>query len=231
VPPEFQIRLTRLFGLNPFGEPNIKIVWGQSLFLKKGKEWTDSSGNQKTGYREDYQCSGLPCWVIVRWQSPEIYGSPAAYYQNSWMELTETWVCGEYPWTGRYEIIQPLIHKEYVNGKLEIDHFPLSHYLIDTIIPMIESFRRLSAEQLKVARAVTKAAEAKAETEFVADMLEHNMPTWLGPHSYTGQGIKTSVLARKEAQIQRVWDHWAKRGRPPQFARGMAQGDRPRLAH
>ncbi len=106
-------------------------------------------------------------------------------------------------------------------------HFPLSHYLIDTLIPMMVAFERLSRVEQRLAKEVAKAAEEKAITEKIADNLEENMPRWLGPVSYGGQGIRTSLLDRKMQQIQKVWDSMSRRGRRPVFKRGMAQGDRP----
>ena len=238
-PAEFQDRITRRFGKNQFGDPIFKIEWGQSLFIRQGNVWRDESGNERFGYIERYSCAGMACWVILRWHAPFEYGSPAAYYMNTWMPVNtnrqgmaqdkETpqgyYVTGEYPWKGRYEVVQPLISKEMVGNELVVTHFPLTHYLIDVLIPMIENFRRLSKEEQEAARAVARAMEEKQQTEFIADILEENMPTWWGPVSYSGRGIKTSYLDRKMAAIQRVWDREASK---PQFSRGMSQGNAPR---
>ncbi len=239
-PPEFQERLTRMFGKNQFGDPRFKIVWGQSQFIRMGNQWIDKIGNKRIGYRQRFQVHGMPCWVIMRWQPPIKYGSPAMYYANTYMAAARHeldgmsfdsaegfYATGEYPWRGRYEIIQPLISKEIVDKKLVVTHFPLSHYLIDTLIPMMIAFERLSRIEQKLAKEVTKAAEEKAITESIADHMEENMPRWLGPVSYGGQGIRTSLLDRKMQQIQKVWDNMSRRGLRPVFNKGMAQGDRP----
>jgi hypothetical protein len=226
-PAEFQDRLTRLFGKNQFGDPHFKIVWGQSEFIRMGNVWRDKHGNEHRGYLLRYQVAGgQPCWTIMRWHAPFEYGSPAAYYANTYDSLSKLHIVGEYPWRGRYEVVQPLISKEFKDGKLIVTHFPISHFLIDTVIPLIEQFRRLSAHEQAAAHAAAKAAEEAEQTEFIADLLEETGPTWWGPVSYTRQGIKTSVLQRKMEQIQKVWDRWSRSGAPV-FAKGISQGDKP----
>jgi len=229
-----------MFGKNQFGDPYFKIVWGQSQFIRLGNLWRDKNGRERIGYRDRYQVHGMPCWAIMRWQPPTKYGSPAIYYARSYMaaKVHEDgekkfdspdgfYVTGEYPWRGRYEILQALISKEIIDGKLVVTHFPLSHYLIDVVIPMMLAFQRLSKEEQAVARAATKAAEEKATTEFIADYMEESLPRWWGPVSFGGQGIRTSLLDRKMYQIQKHWDRMSQRGRRPIFTKGMAQGERP----
>lgn len=238
--PEFQARLTRMFGKNEFGDPRFKIVWGQSQFIRMGNQWVDKVGNKRIGYRQRFQVHGMPCWVIMRWQPPVKYGSPAFYYSNTYMAAEKVqfddqtydsaegfYVTAEYPWRGRYEPIQPLISKEIIRGNLVVTHFPLSHYLIDTLIPMMIQFERLSRVEQRLAREVAKAMEEKAITEQIADHMEETMPKWLGPVSYSGQGIRTSLLDRKMQQIQKTWDRMSRRGHKPVFNKGMALGERP----
>jgi hypothetical protein len=235
-----------MFGRNQFGDPHFKIVWGQSQFIRLGNTWRDSKGNERLGYRDRYQCHGQPCWVIMRWHSPLEYGSPRAYYLNTYVAAetkvdAETgqridtpkgfYVTGEYPYRGRYETVQPLISKEFIGGKLVITHFPLSHFLIDKLIPLMVQYANLSQKQKADLRAANRAIEEQKQTDFIADVLEQNMPRYWGPVSYSRQGIRTSLLDRKMHQIQKVWDRMSRGGRRPVFNRGMAQGDRPVARH
>ena len=226
-PPEYQERLTRLFGINQFGDPNFKIMWNQSIFIRLGNVWRDAAGNERVGYKDVYQGDGQPCWVILRWKPPSDYGSPTTYYRNTFDSLTKLYFVGEYPWRGRYEILQPLIKKEFVGGKLEVSHMPLSHYLIDVVIPMIMAFQNLSIEEQQAARQLALVEEEKARTAEVAEKMIENMPTWVHPVSYGRQGCRTSVLDQKMHSIQKVWDRMSRGGRKPQFKRGLAQGDSP----
>lgn len=243
-PPEYQARLTRTFGVNQFGDPNIKIVWGQSQFIRMGNVWRDRFGNERAGYRERYQVAGQPCWCIMRWKPPTTYGSPSMYYVNTYLPTRQLgdspfhkydsidgyYVTAEYPWRGRYEPMYTLIEKEFIDGKLVVTHFPLSHYLIDTLLPMVFAFQRLSRQEQQAAKQAARAAEERAQTEAIADILEEKMPSFWGPVSYNGQGCRTSLLDRKMALIQRAWDRLSKGQLRPQFTKGIAQGNRPRVA-
>jgi hypothetical protein len=232
-PPEFQDRLTRIFGKNQFGLPNFRIVWGQSEFLRMGNIWRDRWGNERRAYRDIYQCHGMPCWVIMRWKQPAHYGSPETYYQNTWDDFSKMHFLGEYPWRGRYEIVQPLMRQEMTEGKLItewipslnphtgiIEHIPvrkrvgqeliihhmeLSHILIDKIIPLIMKVQALSSEELKAIRAANELAEHKKLVEETADIMCDALPSYFGPVSYNRQGCRTSLLDRKVEQIEKAW--------------------------
>jgi hypothetical protein len=240
-PPEFQERLTRRFGVNRFGQPNFKIEWAQSLFVVRGNVWRDKRGNEREGYKECYQTFPNPGWVILRWKEPQFYGSPELYYAQTYLATRVAsedptrpydstrgyYAAGEYPWTGRYEALYTLNSKEVVNGKLEVSFFPLCHFMIDTLIPMIVQFEHLSQQEKMAVRQAVQAAEEKKKTEEIADILEAGMPSFWGPVSFTGQGCRTSLLTRKMDQIERQWNALMNRGMKPMFSRGMAQGDRP----
>jgi len=228
VPPEYQERLTRKFGVNRFGDPNFKIVWNQSQFIRMGNVWRDARGNERVGYKDTYQGDGQPCWMIMRWMPPEHYGSPRTYYANTYDSLSRKYFIGEYPWKGRYEIVQALINKEFVDNKLVITHMPLCHYLIDMIIPLILQWQALSDEERAAAKQHAQQEEAKRDNEEIASKMMENMPTWIHPVSYSRQGCRTSVLDQKMHKIQKAWDRLSKRGRRPVFRQGFAQGNAPR---
>jgi hypothetical protein len=228
-PPEYQARITRMFGVNRFGEPNFKIVWNQSNFIRLGKTWRDNKGRERVGYTDVYQGDGQPCWLIVRWMPPEHYGSPTTYYRETYSidGSSRKYLVGEYPWKGRYEIVQPMIKKEFVNGNLHISTFPLCHYLIDMVIPMIIQWQELSIEEQMAAKQLAEQEKLKQENAEVAEKMMANMPTWIHPVSYSRQGCRTSLLDQKMFKIQKAWDRMSRRGRKPVFQKGFAQGDAP----
>lgn len=222
-PAEYQARLTRMFGKNRFGDPNFKIVWNQSQFIRMGNVWNDVAC-----YKDTYQGDGQPCWMIMKWMPPNHYGSPASFYQNNRDSKTGLFFMGEYPWKGHYEIAQALISKEFIGGKLVITHMPLCHYMIDMIIPMIVQWQALSLEEQKAAAQFAEQEKMKQEHAENAEKMMAAMPTWIHPVSYSRQGCRTSVLDRKMTLIQRAWDRLSRRGLRPIFAKGFAQGDRPK---
>lgn len=222
TPPEFQDRITRAFGINRFGTPNFKIVWNQSEFLRTGDVWK-RNGREYVGYRDVYKGDGQPCWVILKWMPPEHFGSPEVFYDRNFDEVTKLYFCGEFPWQGHYLIIQPLISKEFVNGKLVIEHFPLTHYLIDVLMPMMEAHQRLTLDQRLAADQFAKQMEQKKHLEELTDRMHENMPTFLNPVSYSRQGCRTSVIDKRCEAIQRQWDLIAKSGKKLGFTKGIRQ--------
>lgn len=252
-PPEFQQRLTRMFGVNQFGDPHFKIVWGQSEYIRMGDIWRDKQGTERREYRDVYQCHGMPCWVLMRWKSPKHYGPPATYYANTWDNFSKMYILGEYPWRGRYEIVQPFYRQEYTEGKLVRDFvpmlnphtlvmetvpvqrrvgqkliihaMPLSHILIDAIIPLMLKVQSLSQQELQAIKEANRLAEHKKEVEAMADVMEANMPSFFGPVSYSRQGCRTSLLDRKMEAIEKAWKRELSKGR--RFVKGFQMGNRP----
>jgi hypothetical protein len=81
-PPEFQERLTRVGGVNRYGLPNFIIVWGQSWTVRRGGTWEQDDGTYFRGYRNVLE-DGRPCWILKKWNAPEIYGSPALWFMQN----------------------------------------------------------------------------------------------------------------------------------------------------
>lgn len=231
-PPEFQERIDAICGFNKFGGPNFKIAWGQSEFIRQGNVWTDWQGTERVGYTDRYLAGGTPCWCILRWRDPAIYLHPEIYYFRSFVDLTGLHATGEYPWEGRYEVLLSLHTKSFVDGKMVIDAMPLSHILIDKILPAILKAENLTKEEIEVAeklKAEAEKAEADAEIEEVtASMLEH-LPVHYGAVSYSGQGCKTSVIAKKEHQIQQFWNRLARNDVDLKSMLGFHQGAPPKI--
>jgi len=224
-PPEFQDRLTRLFGRNKYGDPLYKIVWGQSEFHRMGNVWRDKAGNERKGYRLRYLCHGQPCWNILRWEPPKKWLSPAAFYQNTFDDLSGLYIMGEYPWRGRYVVVTPLMRKEMVGNRLVIHYFPLTGILVDKVIANLRNDATLSAEQRKALNDAAKALEHKKEVESIAEMMAHNMPAYWGAVSFTGQGMHTSLLNRKMEAIQKQWNRIFSRGKSKAvFRKGFSVG-------
>jgi hypothetical protein len=228
-----------MFGTSPFGAPHIKIVWNQSQFIRLGWQWKDSFGVEHCGYQERYQGDGTPCWMIMRWKPASFYGSPDTYYANTWMGERDVdsphgfYVTGEYPYEGRYEIVVPLVKKEFLRGKngieLKIDHFPLTHFLIDTLVPLILLSMELNEDERKAAKEAEAQAEHKRMVAMTEEVMTEHLPAFYGPVSFSHQGCRTSLIDRKMQLIQKKWDELSRRGREPRFQPGMAQGVAPQV--
>jgi hypothetical protein len=227
-PKEFQDRL-RMFGQNPYGENIFKFTWGRTSFIKIGNIWRDRFGNERRGYRLRCQNNQGQYWTLMRWKPPSFYGSPLTYYINTWDPVSKLYMTGEYPWKGRYEPMQPFMERTYIDGKLLVEHLPLSHYLIDRIIPMMEAYQRMSPVEQEAARILEEKARHKREVDEIAEKMMEEMPSYIGPVSYSLQGCRTSLIDRKMEAIQKQWNRLTVDGKRPNFQRGFQQGDQPKI--
>jgi hypothetical protein len=194
-PPEYQRRIEQIGGLNRFGTANFDIVWSQTAtIIKDGKP--------------TLQADGDPCWVLRQWKAPETYGTPEIYYSQNYDETTGTQILGDYPWRGRYEIVQPFRHRAFVNGKLVKEFLPLNSMVIDMVIPIILQCADASYYQRRVALKEIHDREENAKTLRIADRLEDATPAFKGPVSFQRQGCRTSIIEKKIQQIEKNWA-WA----------------------
>lgn len=226
-PLEYQRRLDEAFGLNRFGNPNFKFGWCQTTRILIGNNWRDGYGASQPGYKEAYQSHGMACWTILQWKAPEEYGTPDAYYATQYDAESGLSTCGEYPWEGRYESIQPLNRTEMVNDKLVFMHFELSDILIDRIIPMIIAAQQMSLEARMIALKEIAEREDRELQAQIHDKTNENLPVWMDAVSYSKQGIRTSRLTQKMDAIEKTWKKLSKGGKRPRFQTGFAQGNRP----
>lgn len=228
-PPEFQERLTRMFGVNKFGDPLYRFAWAQTETQKMGFSAFSERGTN-CGYRDKLKGSSTPCWMLLRWKDPSHYGSPDLYYANSWMDDGEEgqgfYVTAEYPWKGRYEVLYMMCSKEFKNGELFVHALPLNHGFIDKVIPLLIESQYLTAFERQAAKQMEKEYHHRQEVNELADRMMNDLPAWYGPVSYSSQGCRTALLDRKMQEIQRKWEQLSLYGRPV-FSRGMMQGSRP----
>lgn len=216
-----------MFGLNKFGEPNYRIAWAQSEFQKMSFSRPGSGGGETTGYELTYKAGGTPSWLILRWKDPSNYGSPELFYENTYLDNMDLYFLGEYPWKGRYEVLYNLCSKEFVNGKLVIEHIELSHSLIDKIIPLLIESQYLSNFERQAARKMAKEFEHKKMVNEITDRMMNDLPAWYGPVSYAHQGCRTALLDQMMAKIQKKWNQLSRRGGMPVFTKGIQQANRP----
>ncbi len=108
-------RLAIAGGVNRFGEPNYRAVWGWSRLGWIGGKWEDRNAAGEL-VRETVELRHVPKyaphdrWHIERWLPPEAYGSPGDWYAQTLEQvegesaLSDTVpALGPYPWRGEYE--------------------------------------------------------------------------------------------------------------------------------
>jgi len=162
TPPFVQRRIARAGGLNRFGEPNFRVVWGGSRLGWIGGRWTDRDANgstirKKIELRQVPKYLPLDRWHIERWFPPESYGSPDIWHAQT-IE-TEDGIripaLGPYPSRGEYEHCFTL---QDAKGNF----VPLTPEACEWIVRAIDWARR---QPNSARRAAIYAREARRECE------------------------------------------------------------------
>ena len=184
-PEEFNELLKDTFGVNLYGDPIYRVIWGQSETMRVSRP--------EGGYQDQTVGGNLPAWLLQRWMSPEKWGSPAAFeYTNR--DPANGQVLFPYPEFGIYETIHNL-------GSGDLDYG-----IFNTVIPMLEEIMYLSFAQLQAAKDRQKEIENHRDVEEITDRLMDALPTRYGPTSYGRGGCRTSILDKKMKEIQDVWN-------------------------
>jgi hypothetical protein len=188
-PPQwFQDALASIGGRNRFGGANFDVVWSQTATI-------ELDGQPKL------QCLGQPCWVLRQWKAPEFYGSQVRYFAENSDESGKSFL-GDYPWRGRYEIVQPFRWSGIVNGKLVQEFMPLNSVILMLVVPVIRQCQDVSYLQRLAILQDEHERKELAQQKKIADRLQDASPTWQGPVSFSRQGCKTSLIEKKMYQIQ-----------------------------
>ncbi|PYT63512.1 MAG: hypothetical protein DMG35_03830 [Acidobacteria bacterium] len=104
-------RLECAGGVNPFGEPNYRAVWGWNRLAWIGGKFAESDPatgsllRELVELRQEPKYSAVNRWHIERWVPPEIYGSPHQWYSQTVERENGVSIpaLGPYPSRGEYE--------------------------------------------------------------------------------------------------------------------------------
>ena len=204
-PPQFQERLTRIGGVNRYGEPNFIIVWGQTWTVRRGGTWEQDDGTYFRGYRDVLE-DGRPCWILKKWNAPEIYGSPALWYIQNREESTGLQILGEYPYRGCYETVQPFVWRGLVNGRMVVERMPLNSMILDLVVPIIMKAKEVTFLQKKIAIQEMEARKDRDLQRAVEAKRHDAQMAFRGPVSFARQGCRTSLVDQKVYAIQKHWN-------------------------
>jgi hypothetical protein len=100
-PKEYQQRLTQAGGLNRFGDPLFRGVWGWSRL-----DWLYSAKTRTYSLAPKY-ITRASRWYIEQWLPPEKYGTPATWYnlQTDKIDGLSYDLLGPYPTRGDHECL------------------------------------------------------------------------------------------------------------------------------
>lgn len=210
LPPEdFQERLTFVGGVNKYDEPLFKIGWAQYETYTAGGVFSVDEA-YFLGYRQLLSGSGEPCWALFQWHSPEEYGSPEYYYISNYDETTGLQQLGEYPYSGRYELMYHLRWHEVEDGKLTFHTMPLNNSVFDRVAQIVQIAKDISVEKIKAAYLAAKEAEKEENRlDIERHLRDHELPFAGSSVSFTRQGIRSTVIDKKMMDMQRRWSQLA----------------------
>jgi len=158
---EYVDHINRIGGTNRYGEPNFKIVWGQNdTDLVYGVD-----ANGKRGQHIILKHDGIPAWFIDCWKPPEII-SPELWYAITWDWDADAPGIGMYPERGMY-VPAPfnLFVRRVVGDEMFIDAMPLTHWIIDLLVPNLLKEKESTYAQRKRAVEQRMAAEREAANQ------------------------------------------------------------------
>lgn len=107
VPDWFKDQLKNIGGLNPYGEPNLRVVWSPS----ERREYGILKGGWKYP-QPDKPSLPMECWMLEVWLSPSFFGDP-----NEW----KSELLGPFPTRGMYGLKSPLIAYESDGEAFAVD--------------------------------------------------------------------------------------------------------------
>lgn len=201
APEDFNAELAIRFGVNVYGGPAFRVIWGQTDTIRVSK----ASG----GY-EDYPRGGnVAAWLLQKWSPPEKWGTRTVFnimnYDHENGQLLR-----EFPELGEYETIAQLPRLDFA--------------VIDWLVPSLTKVLALSAAQIKAAKEWAKEQQNRQEVDEITDRLMDALPTRYGPTSYGRGGCRTSILDQKMSEIQKVWTRNEKQIRAGKLLpKGMSQ--------
>lgn len=200
-PPEFQDAFTRVGGTNQYGEPIFKLVWAPYETQRSGGYW-DKDGF--IGYRDFQVCGRDACWALMMWKPAESFGSDVRWYWHHRDEATGLQELGEYPYHGRYILVQNLIHREMVNGVMHAEILEVSSFLVGVLLPAVKFWQALNEEEKLEAIKLEMELEEDKVLDEMMDAKADCAPAFRGATaSYTNQGCRTSVIAKKVEVMER----------------------------
>jgi hypothetical protein len=178
APTDVADRVAGAGGVNLYGRPNFRVVWGWSRLTWIGGRWTDRDAHGNI-IREVVELRRVPKylphdrWHLERWLPPELYGPPARWYAYTMEHESGIHVpaLGPYPREGEYEHCLTL---EGPRGEF----LPLSASAVEWLIHAIEFSRALPPGARH--RALL-AREAKKESDFESwayDRLDDAVPAF-----------------------------------------------------
>jgi hypothetical protein len=159
--PQWAQEPLKKFGLNPYGQPNFRVVWGPSRQKLIGGFWEDNGHHE---YRRTVKYSLDPKWVLERWRPASIYGDP-----KTWETQTTTpdgfFGIGPFPAHGEYESVQAFSTGRGISG-----YVPLEPGLIEITARAVVMGRINSYSDIRTVLETEELAKDRAHDQKIDDI-------------------------------------------------------------
>jgi hypothetical protein len=194
--PQWCARVLRRFGLNPYGQPIFRCIWGPSATKIVGGYWMDSGTSE---YRVTKRYGDDPKWILERWQPASEIGTP-----QSWDASTLTYDgfygIGPFPAHGRY-----LHCTTFSVAKGPQGYVPLEAGLVEMTARAVWMGRTLSKADIAIAeRDESLAAERAQDANFDALWDEKQLSRQGLSIGAGGAFNKAEEVADMERRIERA---------------------------
>jgi len=187
--PPWAAPLLAEFGVNTYGNPRYRLVWGPSRVELCGGYWSD---NAKYEYRPIVRYVH-EAYVLEKYCEPRLYGSPQqwdAQNRDAWGYLS----CGPFPSRGDYEAV----HIFQLNGK----YFQPVPALVRAICLNVERGKLYSLTDKRIAIKERKEAQEKARVRKISDEFDELMPLHYGPT--VGYGGRTDTANLDKVRLDKT---------------------------
>lgn len=206
-PETVKLRLLLAGGMNRFGEPNFRVVWGYNRIIKLHGEWQDVEPAKPTGLfsakgtaimttprvkssvietREVPKYLPGNCWFLEKWQPPETYGTPEKWHKAGEEVVGASTVdtAGPFPSQGEYELVMPLT----IDGTPRGQRLPLYPAVVELLVQMIQRSGDFSWSQRRAAILQRMEHEDKQFTQRAESILRDGVPAFSG-NEFVTKGV------------------------------------------
>ena len=171
-------RLERAGGLNRYGEPNYRAVWGWNRLAWIGGKFEDRDEHGallrvRVELRREPKYPAVNRWHIERWLPSETYGSPRAWYSQTIERENGSSIpsLGPYPSRGEYE------HCFTLEGP-DGEFVQLTPTAAEHIARAIEWSRKFSRAKQRAGLYSREAREDRSYENWAFDQLDDTVPAF-----------------------------------------------------
>lgn len=205
TPLNIEERVTNAGGLNRFGEPLYRIIWGFERivpiigFWFTGFDWMGNpvqSDVPETRMEPKYEPADR--WHLEMWRPPEEYGTPETWRQQG-LEVYGGYTCdtaGEFPSRGDYELVLTFDS----NGT----SIPLTPTTAEWIIQLLRASIDLTFQQRQRAIEQRELRKSKSRVNRMAGEMRDKMKPFAGENFVVVPGSKIIVPAHAYAEKEKI---------------------------